>query len=116
MNGWQLPGSANTTLNGDNWRIADRQLLGRKPSVRSRDNRVDKPPFRWRPHQRKAKFKAHVGRKIPPISVDGREAIELGQAVRTLRVPEHQKGLGAVDRRNLKRTELKPSDFQAVVG
>jgi hypothetical protein len=46
--------------------------------------------------QRKAKFKAHVERKIPPISVDGREAIERGQAARTLRVPEHQKSLGAV--------------------
>lgn len=32
--------------------------------------------------QRKAKFKAHVERKIPPISVDGREAIERGQAAR----------------------------------
>ena len=32
--------------------------------------------------QRKAAFKAHVERKIPPISVDGREAIERGQAAR----------------------------------
>ena len=32
--------------------------------------------------QRKAIFKAHVERKIPPISADGREAIERGQAAR----------------------------------
>lgn len=32
--------------------------------------------------QRKAAFKAHVERKIPPISADGREAIERGQAAR----------------------------------